>query len=168
MRAEETSATSRVEIRSCRQSDLAAIVELLAQAKEAASWSMESLQPALEQDAQYFFVAAKDAEVVGFITGRTAADEGEVLNLAVRQAYRREGLGKALVQSLLQAFRGNSVATVFLEVRESNRPAIAFYDQLGFTRAGWRPEYYSNPSEAALVLRAKLGQRSPQNSLQSK
>jgi [ribosomal protein S18]-alanine N-acetyltransferase len=156
MGAEDSRAASRVEIRSCQQRDLPALRKILAQSPEAANWSAGSLQSVLEQDTRHFLVASKGAEILGFVAGQFVADEAEILNLAVAPAHRREGLGKALVHSLLAAFAGKGVATVFLEVRESNRAAIAFYEQMGFARAGIRPGYYSDPPEAALVLRRQL------------
>jgi [ribosomal protein S18]-alanine N-acetyltransferase len=162
MGAEDGRAASQVEIRICQQLDLPALLRVLAQSPEAANWSAGSLQSVLEQSTRHFLVAAKGAEILGFIAGRFAADEAEILNLAVAPAHRRQGLAKALVHSLLAAFAQKGVATVFLEVRESNRPSIAFYEQMGFARAGVRPGYYRNPPEAALVLRRQLHNKQPE------
>jgi [ribosomal protein S18]-alanine N-acetyltransferase len=145
-------------IRLAQALDLRAVFEILAQSPEAASWSSAGLQSVFEQNADYFLVASEGFEILGFVAGRALIDEAEILNLAVAPAYRRAGLGKALVQSLLRSFATEDVATVFLEVRESNRAAIAFYELLGFERAGTRPGYYSNPPESALVLRTRLSQ----------
>jgi ribosomal-protein-alanine N-acetyltransferase len=160
--------TSPVEIRSCRQRDLRALLGILARSPEAANWSAAGLQSALGHNAEHFLVAAKGAEIFGFVAGRFAVDEAEILNLAVAPAYRRRGLARALVSSLLNSFVEEGVATVFLEVRESNRAAVAFYEQMGFAPAGTRPGYYSNPPEAALVLRKQLTRGVRQGSPQSK
>jgi ribosomal-protein-alanine N-acetyltransferase len=153
MRPEECEPTNNPEIRPGQKSDLPAIQQILAQSPEAASWSAVGLASIFEQNAKYFLVANYRKRIVGFVAGRVIADEAEILNLAVETAVRRKGFGKALVQSLLNVFASNSVRNVFLEVRESNRAAIAFYNQMGFVHSGTRPSYYSNPSEAALVLR---------------
>jgi len=147
---------AQAEIRACNARDLPALLEILAQSPEAASWSRASLQSVLDQNTSYFLIATKGVEVLGFVAGRVLAGEAEILNLAIAPTHRREGLAKALVQLLLQLFSGQGVATVFLEVRESNCAAIGFYERMGFTRAGTRPGYYSNPPEAALVLRRQL------------
>jgi ribosomal-protein-alanine N-acetyltransferase len=98
-------------------------------------------------------VAASPAgQVVGYLFAHHAADEGEILNLAVDPAHSRCGVGTALVQTVLRDLGDAGVARVFLEVRESNRPAQAFYQILGFTPVSRRPRYYSRPREDALVL----------------
>jgi [ribosomal protein S18]-alanine N-acetyltransferase len=91
-------------------------------------------------------------DIAGFISGRRVLDEGEISNLAVRSEMRRKGVGKTLVEALLEVFSRAEVVQVFLEVRESNAAAIAFYRILGFCQIGKRAGYYRNPAEAALVL----------------
>jgi ribosomal-protein-alanine acetyltransferase len=82
-----------------------------------------------------------------------AADEGEILNLAVAPAGRRNGLGRALVQHILEALTARGVRQVYLEVRESNAPARALYAAQGFKEVGRRQQYYRRPVEDAIVLR---------------
>jgi ribosomal protein S18 acetylase RimI-like enzyme len=80
----------------------------------------------LEQD---FLVAVEENRIVGFVVTRAvAADEREILNLAVVPDFRRKGVARALLDSTLRAFRGG----VSLEVRESNGVAQEFYKSLGF------------------------------------
>ena len=162
MGAEGSSTASQVEVRAGQQRDVPALLEILVQSPEAARWPAGSLQSVLEQNTGHLLVAAKNAEILGFIAGRFVADEAEILNLAVAPAHRRKGLAKALVHSLLHSFAREGVAMVFLEVRESNRAAMAFYENMGFARAGARPGYYSEPPEAALVLRKDLQKTQPQ------
>ena len=168
MCAEGSSTASRLEVRACQPRDVPALLEILAQSREAANWSPAGLEAGLAQNAGHFLVAAKGAEVLGFIVGRFAADEGEILNLAVVPAHRRKGVATALVQSLLHSFAEKGVAMVFLEVRESNYGSIAFYEQMGFACVGARPGYYSDPQEAALVLQKQLGSFGRQASLKGK
>ena len=82
-----------------------------------------------------------------------AADEGEILNLAVAPSGRRHGLGRALVRDILDALARRGVRHVYLEVRESNAPARALYGAHGFQEAGRRKQYYRRPVEDAIVLR---------------
>jgi ribosomal-protein-alanine N-acetyltransferase len=84
-------------------------------------------------------------------------DEAEILNFAVRPAARRQGEGRALVRQALQKFAQQQVSRVFLEVRESNTVAIAFYRGLGFESVGVRKDYYRDPLEAATVMDLWLG-----------
>ena len=93
-----------------------------------------------------------DGAVAGFISGRRIAVEAEILNLVVKQEFRRQGLGQALVRVVLERFCQDGALQVFLEVRESNHSAISFYRRLGFREIGRREGYYSDPPEAALVM----------------
>jgi len=101
------------------------------------------------------FLVAEVAEgrIVGYVVALDAADEGEILNLAVAPAMRRTGLGRALVQQMLEALSDRGVRQVFLEVRESNAPARALYAAHGFKEVGRRKQYYRRPVEDAIVLR---------------
>jgi ribosomal-protein-alanine N-acetyltransferase len=150
--AESPGAARPPEVQPCREEDLTAIHEILLAAPEAAPWSAQGLKGSVNSYPEYSLVAWKDKGITGFIAGRQAADEGEILNLAVKTTYRRQGIGQALVRALLQAFVGHGVARVFLEVRESNAAAIAFYGKLAFREVGRREGYYREPEETALVL----------------
>ena len=74
-------------------------------------------------------------------------------NIVVSPAARRTGIGKRLLDALLQAARETNNAAVFLEVRESNHEARAFYEHVGFKLDGRRKSYYFNPSEDAILYR---------------
>jgi len=82
-----------------------------------------------------------------------AADEGEILNLAVAPDGRRRGLGRELVRATIDALTEREVRQVYLEVRESNAPARALYATFGFKEVGRRQQYYRRPVEDAIVLR---------------
>jgi len=75
------------------------------------------------------------------------------MNLAVAPQYRRMGIGEELVNQLIAHLQNNEVSCLTLEVRESNAPAIALYEKMGFCEVGKRPNYYYNPKEDALILR---------------
>ncbi len=77
----------------------------------------------------------------GFVLTRHAADEEELLLIAVRPEFRRKGLGIGLIDQLLKDAKSRGVARVFLEMREGN-PAIHLYHKLGFKPIGHRPNYY--------------------------
>ena len=91
--------------------------------------------------------------VAGYVVALDAADEGEILNLAVAPTLRRSGLGRALVEDMLDELVGRGVRQVYLEVRESNAPARALYAAHGFREVGRRKQYYRRPVEDAIVLR---------------
>jgi len=103
-----------------------------------------------------FLVAERRGVVAGYIIAHCAADEGEILNLGVAAAHRRQGIGRALVERVLQELAGRGVGTVYLEVRASNAAARQLYESLGFGEVARRSRYYRRPVEDAVVLRAAI------------
>ena len=103
-----------------------------------------------------FLVAERHGLVAGYVVAHRAADEGEILNLGVAAAHRRQGIGRALVEHVLQALAALGVRTVYLEVRESNASARQLYQSLGFGEVARRARYYHRPAEDAVVLRAAI------------
>jgi ribosomal-protein-alanine N-acetyltransferase len=93
----------------------------------------------------------------GLILVRVAADEAEVLTLAVDPRARRCGVGGALLREAMNLVSGMGVRTVFLEVSVANIVAYRLYTGMGFVQAGRRRQYYSDRSDA-LVLRLDLGE----------
>lgn len=95
----------------------------------------------------------------GFILARLAADEAEILTVAVEARLRGRGAGKALVSQILRQAGHAGARAMFLEVDEDNRPALALYRHLGFIKVGERPGYYrrKDGSKAlAVVMRRGL------------
>jgi ribosomal-protein-alanine N-acetyltransferase len=90
----------------------------------------------------------------GFIMVRVAADEAEILTLAVAPAERRRGTGSALVSVAALHAHQMGARMIFLEVRASNTAARALYRRFGFAEVGVRKAYYGK--EDALILRANL------------
>ena len=131
--------------------DAAAASEILLGAREAASWSRQALTEFMLLPEARALISERGGMPTGFILGRMVADEAEILDLAVCEECRRQGEGRALLVELLRRFAESGVSRVFLEVRESNRGAIEFYERMGFRRSGRREGYYREPQEAALV-----------------
>jgi ribosomal-protein-alanine N-acetyltransferase len=139
-------------IRAFAAGDAADASEILLEAPEAAGWSTSMIRELLASGGVSGFVAERSGQATGFILGREVLDEGEILNLAVANAHRRHGEGTALSREMMNSFAARGVQRVFLEVRESNLAAIAFYKRLGFGQLGRREGYYREPLEAALIL----------------
>ncbi|HEY0203523.1 MAG TPA: GNAT family N-acetyltransferase, partial [Acetobacteraceae bacterium] len=91
----------------------------------------------------------------GFILFRIAADEAEVLTLAVSPASQRRGLGRRLLHAALERAQARGAMHMFLEAASDNVPALSLYAGAGFLRVGRRPGYYPGGSDA-LVLRRDL------------
>lgn len=145
-------------IRPLKADDSAAVAEILRQAPEAVFWSEASLKEVLEWKGALAIASEVEGKLRGFLIARQAADEAEILNLAVTLESRRSGVGGALLSSALESFRARGITCVFLEVRESNTAAIVFYAKHGFSKSGRREDYYHDPRESALVMQRKLAQ----------
>ncbi len=97
-------------------------------------------------------VCFSGGDLIGYGCLLTAADEGEITNLAVRPDERRVGFGGMILDRLLAEAQKRGAARCYLEVRESNGAAIALYASRGFSRTGVRRGYYSRPREDAVLM----------------
>ena len=143
-------------VREFRTEDADALIAIAAQAPEAANWSKESYVKFACEAGSLALVVEADGQIRGFLLGRLAADQAELLNLAVVASQRRQGTGTALLSKAMQEWRPRGAKSVYLEVRQSNTGAIAFYEKHGFAKIGFRKGYYRDPDEAALTMVKKL------------
>ena len=88
------------------------------------------------------WVLSYGREISGFIIYRSVLDEAEILNIAIKPTYQRQGLGEYLLLFLINTLTEKKIINCFLEVRESNAAAIALYEKCGFVMAGVRQNYY--------------------------
>jgi ribosomal-protein-alanine N-acetyltransferase len=97
-------------------------------------------------------------KTIGFAVSRMAADEAEILSIAVEPNHRGRGLSRNLLLTHLGHLAGRGVRTVFLEVEENNQPARRLYDRAGFAVTGRRERYYRQDGEQlnALIMRRDL------------
>jgi ribosomal-protein-alanine N-acetyltransferase len=135
--------------------DAPAVAEILQGSPEAAEWSVKSIEQ-LDQRGELGWVVENDGGVTGFLVARAIANEAEVLNLCIDPAKRRIGNATALLHVALTQLPRLGAKVLFLEVRETNLPAISFYEKHGFVRDGYRPGYYQNPTEAAVLMKREL------------
>lgn len=117
-----------------------------------APWDEASLRSELENPLSLWLVALRGNQVAGYVGSQTVLGESDMMNLAVRPEFRRQGLGRCLVNTLIYELEPDSHC-LLLEVRQSNEGAIALYLGLGFRQVGKRPNYYKRPTEDALILR---------------
>ena len=98
-------------------------------------------------------------KVIGFAVSRMAADEAEILSIAVDTGHRGKGLSKNLLLTHLGHLAGHGIRSIFLEVEENNAPARRLYDWAGFGVVGRRERYYKQPDGEqlnALLMRRDL------------
>jgi ribosomal-protein-alanine N-acetyltransferase len=96
--------------------------------------------------------------LAGYIVARLAADELHINNVAVRQDYRRRGIGRRLLDWILIGGKRAGAVRAFLELRAGNSAALALYEECGFRVTARRSKYYSEPEEDALVMVANLSE----------
>lgn len=136
-----------------QEKHLPALAELEKQCFHA-PWSEEMLRE--ELGGGIFLVAEQDGEVQGYVGCQTVLDEGYITNVAVSPDFRRRGAARRLIAELIARAKEKGLAFVTLEVRESNAPAIALYTGAGFAPVGKRKNFYSNPTENAVLMTISL------------
>jgi ribosomal-protein-alanine N-acetyltransferase len=145
---------AEVALRLADEADLPALAAL-----EAASfpdpWSETLLAGELAAPTSLVLVAFEASAATGYAAFRRAADEAELLRVAVAPAARGRRVALRLVEAGLARLLADGVRSCFLEVRPENRPARALYRALGFRETGRRPRYYADGSDA-LILRLDL------------
>ena len=117
-------------------------------------WSKTAFLYELSKTIPSLYVIRREpfTPILGYICFWVVADEIQLLNLAVHPDCRRLGLGRFLMNFLLEQAREKRELKVFLEVRSANQAAIALYNSLGFRVLYRRPGYYTPEKEDALVM----------------
>jgi [ribosomal protein S18]-alanine N-acetyltransferase len=98
-------------------------------------------------------------QLAGYIVARITAGELHINNFAVRDRYRRQGVGSELLGMILQEGINRPAASAFLELRAGNLAAHGLYEKFGFRVTARRKRYYSDPAEDALVMMREFSQR---------
>ena len=119
-------------------------------------WSEKSIASELNNPLSLWLVAMEGERLVGYIGSQTVEGETDMMNVAVHPDFRRQNIALALVNGLIEALKKKQSHSLSLEVRQSNAPAIALYESLGFTQVGLRKNYYHKPKEDALILRKEF------------
>lgn len=143
-----------IRFRSATLSDIQAMLVLEKQLPNAAHWSEPAYEQIFDPGAppRIAWVAIKEAGILcGFVIGRIGSGECELENIVVAEADQRSGIGKKLLDALIDSARDKKAVRVLLEVRESNHAARSFYEHYGFAVSSRRKNYYSAPDEDALI-----------------
>lgn len=151
-------------IEAAEQEDLPVLAEIHG-AGFARGWSDGDFHKFLANDNYICLVARQHAKPAsGFLLVRTALDEAEIITIATMPRYREKGIAGMLVEAMVRKLQHERIKQLFLEVDESNLPALALYRKLGFRKVADRKGYYpgtagipdSKPS-TALVMQKELG-----------
>ncbi len=114
-------------------------------------WSENALLESMSAGT-HFFVAEKDNRILGYGGVSLVCDEGYITNIAVKEEFRNSGVGRLILTRLINFVRNSGGAFISLEVRTSNEKAIGLYKKFGFEAAGERKNFYSTPTENALIM----------------
>ncbi len=139
-----------ITIREMTEDDIKDIAEL---EKECFSepWSETSLRDELTNETARFYVLRNGGDLLGYIGSNNICNEVYITNVAVSSKYRGKGYGKILVNYLIKQCELERAFFITLEVRKSNENAIKLYEKCGFKLIGERKNFYSKPTEDALI-----------------
>jgi [ribosomal protein S18]-alanine N-acetyltransferase len=148
-------------IRPATADDVPLMHALEQQSEGAAHWARREYDALFASDTppRVALVAVSESAVTqlyGFVIARCAAGDWEIENVVVAGENRRLGIGTKLMRDLLAQVHVGGATSVLLEVRESNLAARRLYEKLGFSQQGRRKNYYSEPTEDALLLRISI------------
>ncbi len=119
-------------------------------------WSEKSLTEELKNENAVFFTAKKTGETVGYMGMHCVLDECYIANVAVSKKHRRKGVGRLLLKYAEEKAREKECSFISLEVRISNESAIYLYESEGYKKVGERKNFYSEPTENALIMTKQL------------
>jgi ribosomal-protein-alanine N-acetyltransferase len=153
-----------ISITAMTEHDLLEVVEI-EESSGLSRWGWAAYYAELQGNNKHLMLVARvnDAELrrgqsrlAGYIVGRMGANELHINNVAVRDDYRRKGIGRALLNLILEKGKRSGVPCAFLELRAGNAAALALYEECGFSVTAQRSKYYSDPVEDALVMIVQL------------
>ncbi|MBN2829328.1 MAG: ribosomal protein S18-alanine N-acetyltransferase [Candidatus Cloacimonetes bacterium] len=116
-------------------------------------WLEEYFKFEIEQGDSLTAFHKETGEIVGYICGWAVLDEFSITNVGVAKRFQKQGIAERMLELLLSRKVSEGVVVFYLEVRESNLPAINLYRKTGFTTIGKRLKYYRNPVEDAIVMK---------------
>lgn len=137
-------------IRPMTENDIEALAELEKQCFSE-PWSENGFREELVDKTARFYVLKSDDEILGYIGSNNILGEVYITNVAVKSEHRKKGYGKRLMQYLITESLFENADFVTLEVRRSNANAISLYEKCGFEKVGERKNFYSKPTEDALL-----------------
>jgi ribosomal-protein-alanine N-acetyltransferase len=143
-----------VRIRPFVRADLQAVLDLERAAFGASAWRPEMFLELACPPSGLLLVAERGRRVAGYVAAWKRGPKAEIVSIAVERRQRRSGIGAALIRQVLRELARRGVRKVELMVRVDNRPAIRFYQRLGFCPAGRVPGYYEDGTEGLRMRRS--------------
>lgn len=142
---------TRISFRKMAAEDLVGVA-LLERLSFQSPWPIQSFVEELDNPVAYYLLAVDGETVVGYAGAWIIVDEAHITNVAVLEAYQRQGLGVRMMREMMQVSKRRGARSMTLEVRTSNMAALALYQKLGFVSAGIRKNYYEDTQEDAMIM----------------
>ena len=141
------------------------------------AWQIEDYRNEVLREDSIFIIAEKDEKIVGYAVSRLIMksntnldisgkylnkktvgkyDQIEIYNIGVCNKYRRQGIGNGIIKKVLNLAKEQAIKEIWLDVRKSNKTALKFYKNLGFSKAYERKNFYTFPLENAIVMSFKI------------
>ena len=119
-------------------------------------WSLKAFEEEIKKNISNLWAILSEQKLLAYICFWMFDKEIHILNFAVHPQKRNTGLGKILLQNVIEAGDSGGIENIWLEVRPSNIPAFSIYKSFGFTETGRRKGYYSNNKEDAVIMGLNL------------
>ncbi len=148
-------------IRQGREGDLARVLAIERAAATAPHWSEAAHAQALNRKERCLLVAEVRGRVAGFAVVAALTNPAELESVVVEAEERGHGVGTALCRAVLAWCGARRIATVELEVRAASRSARRVYERVGFFEVARRPNYYAEPGDDAVLMRAMVPRVDP-------
>lgn len=116
-------------------------------------WTPNILKSELENELSRYIVAKIDNEIVGFAGVIILPDDSEITNIVTKKTMRKKGIGKNLLEKLIEISKEENKTEISLEVNEINEPAIRLYEKFGFEIVGRRKKYYNRVNDAIIMTK---------------
>lgn len=120
-------------------------------------WTVNQIFQTLEASNTTIFVASIGQEKIGLLAASETPFELDIYMVVVSKQYKRKNVGTQLFEAMFTYAKEKEINEILLEVRESNIPARALYERVGFEKVGRRKAYYSSPIEDAVVMKHEIG-----------
>lgn len=144
-----------IEIREMNFEDIEAVTKIERE-NFSVPWDENGFLSFMIREGTIFLTAILDGRIVGYCGLISAADEADITNVSVALDARNHGIGNKLIEELIKEAEAMEIKKIFLEVRESNIPAISLYNKYNFKQVGIRRDYYEKPTENALLMLKEL------------
>ncbi len=150
----EKTAKNDFEISHVIQSDIGIIHEIENQ-NFSRPWSEKAIEDFLSVSCNKIITLKHNGQAICYISYTQIDDEIQIANIATENGYKQKGAAYTLLSHLIESSKSDGVTTISLEVRPSNNKALGLYEKCGFSKVGIRKNFYSEPTEDAIILQLK-------------